>query len=91
MKIESVVVGRRVIAAVALSGIPVGAEGMIVEDYGSGFTVAWDFPDCPLPALPPDKIAKMWAANPACPHRDGFDKLSELHLLIEAHDKCPGA
>lgn len=63
-------VGRRVRSLVAFSGVPLGTEGVIDEDYGSGVTVTWDLPNRPLSAGWP-------------PLRDRFDKEHEL-LLLEA-------
>ena len=60
---------------------PQGTEGIIVEDYGTGFTVAWDLPNKRLPKLPPEEIALMYAVHPMCPLRDGFDKDSEADML----------
>jgi len=76
------VLGTPVKTLVAFSGVPLGTTGYIVEDYGSGITIAWDLPDHPYPKdIPPEEIAKMWAVNYKCPLRDGFDKESELHFL----------
>ena len=75
-------IGDRVRTNREFSGIPVGSEGIIVEDYGSGLTVAWDLPDKPYPNdLMPQQVAQLWAVNPICPIRDGFDKETELHYL----------
>lgn len=75
------IVGTRVKSAVEFYMVPVGTEGVIDEDYGSGVTVAWDMPDNPLP-----KGYRAHDGKPAMATRwlrDGFDKATELHLLIE--------
>ena len=76
-------IGTQVKTKVGFSGVPKGTKGLIVEDYGTGLTVAWDLPDRPLPQNTPEEIAKMYAVNPQCPLRDGFDKETELHFLEE--------
>jgi len=43
--------------------------------------VAWDLPDRPLPDMTPAEISEMFAINPKCPLRDGFDKETELDFL----------
>lgn len=64
------------------AGVPGGTLGLIVEDYGTGFMIAWDLPDKPLPLnLTPPEIATMFAIDPRCPLRDGFDKQDELDFL----------
>lgn len=74
-------VGARVKTNRAWPGVPLGTEGLICEDYGSGVTVAWDKPEKPIPDLPPETIGKLWAIEPQCPDRDGFDKSRELIYL----------
>lgn len=73
-------IGQRVRSKVDFSGVPKGTEGIIDFDYGTGFMVAWDLKDRPLP-----KNYKMWngepAVKPGMPLRDGFDKRSEMNLL----------
>lgn len=80
--IDQAVVGTRVRAYIAFSGVPKHTEGVIDEDYGSGVTVAWDLPHCPLP----DGYLRFDArrVHPPRGHtllRDGFNKEHELHLL----------
>lgn len=75
-------IGTKVKNIVAFAGVPKGTPGVIVEDYGSGITVAWDLPDKPYPKdKTPEEVAAMWAIDPECPLRDGFDKQTELSLL----------
>lgn len=75
-------VGDPVITNRDWPGVPKGTPGIIVDDYGSGITVAWDLPDRPYPKdKTPQEVAKMWAVNPLCPLRDGFDKQTELKYL----------
>jgi len=63
-------------------GVDEGTEGVIIEDYGTGITVAWDMPNQPYPSgKTPQQVAEMMAVNPQCPLRDGFDKVSELKYL----------
>lgn len=63
-------------------GVPAGTLGYVIDDYGTGITVAWDLPDRPYPHdLAEPDIANLPAIHPKCPLRDGFDKKSELHLL----------
>ena len=79
MKIDEAVIGNRVKCNRPFSGIPKGTEGVIDEDYGSGFTVAWDLKDYPLPAG-----YKRYDGRPAVMSRilrDGFDKETELDSL----------
>lgn len=81
MKIEEAQIGVYVKTLVSWPGVPVNTEGLIVEDYGTGVMVAWDLPNRPLPDLPPAEIGAMYAINPKCPQRDGFDKVREFHFL----------
>lgn len=73
-------VGDRVRLLRDLEGVKKGTEGVIYEDYWSGFMVAWDLPNRPLPSG-----YKKWdgkpAIHPGSPLRDGFDKTEELHFL----------
>ena len=73
------VVGARVRSLIDFSGIPKGTEGVIDEDYGSGFMVAWDHPPGILPAG-----YSVYDGRPAVATRivrDGFDKQRELQYL----------
>ena len=83
MNINNVTVGKKVKSICEFAGVPAGTEGVIIEDYGPGFMVAWDLPG--RPALPfdmgPLEVAKMYGINPDCPLRDGFDKATELQYL----------
>lgn len=70
-----------------LVGVPAGVEGVVIEDYGSGITVAWDLPDRPYPKdKTPEQVKRMWAIEPGCPLRDGFDKKTELQYLEKVDD-----
>ena len=54
-------------------------EGLIDEDYGTGFMVAWDLPGHPLPPG-----YSKYDGKPAIQTgilRDGFDKRTELEFL----------
>lgn len=75
-------VGDKIKALTAFSGVPIGTEGYVIGDYGSGFMVGWDLPERPYPKdRTPHEVNEMWAINPECPLRDGFDKETELNLL----------
>lgn len=74
-------VGTRVRSRRRFVDVPAGTEGVVVEDYGTGFTVAWSLPDKPLPDVSPEEIGQMMAVDPRCPLRDGFDKLTEIPML----------
>ena len=61
------------------SGIPVGTQGVIDEDYGSGVMVAWDLANHPLP---PGYV--QYDGEPLVRtgiRSDGFDKETELGYL----------
>ena len=74
--------GTKVKTLVDWSGVPKGSVGYIVEDYGTGFTVAWDLDEKPYPhELSFEEVAKMYAVNYKCPLRDGFDKDKEMQYL----------
>jgi hypothetical protein len=79
MNLDQVKVGTRVKSNREFSNVPLGTEGIIDEDYGSGVMVAWDLPDHPLPYG-----YRQWDGMPAIASRilrDGFDKQKELKLL----------
>ena len=85
MKIEEVRIGQEVSSTVAFVDVPRGTRGVIVEDYGSGFMVAWDLPDRPYPHWKsPEEVGAMMALEKHCPLRDGFDKELELGCLVVA-------
>ena len=74
-------VGQWVQTLQEFSGVPKFTEGLIVEDYGSGVTVAWDRPGSKIPTdLTCAEISKL-PNRPGNPLRDGFDKKKELPLL----------
>lgn len=81
LNLNEAVVGRKVRSLCDFPSVPMDTVGLIVEDYGTGITVAWDLSDRPLPAMTPAEIAEMYAINPKCPLRDGFDKETELDFL----------
>lgn len=82
MRKSDIEIGREVIVNRSFVGVESGTKGIIVEDYGTGITIAWDQPDRPLPeGLTPEQIAKLPAVSPECPLRDGFSKEDELHYL----------
>jgi hypothetical protein len=47
MKIEEAVIGTRIKTLVEFAGVPIGTEGVIAFDYGSGVMVKWDLPGDP--------------------------------------------
>lgn len=72
-------VGQRVKSLREFSGVEVGTEGVIDEDYGTGIMVAWDRPWAPLPPG-----YREYDNRPAVSSgilRDGFDKETELQYL----------
>jgi hypothetical protein len=72
-------VGMRVKSLVEFSGVPAGSQGVVDEDYGTGFMVAWDLPGHPLPAG-----YTTYEGVPVIQSgitRDGFDKKTELQYL----------
>lgn len=79
MKAAQAIVGTRIRTKRDFSGVPIGTQGCIDEDYGSGVMIAWDLPDQPLP-----KGYREHDGSPAIRHgllRDGFDKKTELKFL----------
>ncbi len=84
---KDAVVGRSVRTLRDFAGVPTGTLGLIVEDYGTGIMVAWDLSDRPIPDMMPSDIAAMYAVNPKCPLRDGFDKATEFDFLEAAESK----
>lgn len=80
MKIEEIIIGRKVKSLIELAGVPIGTIGIIDEDYGAGIMIAWDLAKYPLP-----KDYKKYNGKPAFwpgqPLRDGFDKKTELQFL----------
>lgn len=75
-------IGDKVESLRDFSNVPKGTVGYIVEDYGTGVTVAWDLPHRPYPHdMSFEAVGKMWAVDHKCPLRDGFDKESELQFL----------
>ncbi len=82
MKAEQAKVGARVMSRVEFSGVPIGTEGVIDQDYGTGVMVAWDRPTEHAAALPAGYRA--YHGRPGVVTgllRDGFDKATELQLL----------
>lgn len=79
MTLEQVKIGTRVRCLNDFADVPCCTQGVIDEDYGTGFMVAWDLPEQPLPPG-----YQQHNGRPAIQHgllRDGFDKATELHLL----------
>lgn len=71
--------GTRVRTLVDFSGVPMGTEGVIDEDYGTGVMVAWDRPGNPLPV---GYKRYNWDEGVVFMIlRDGFDKLRDLRFL----------
>lgn len=78
MTAEEAKVGTRVVTLMSWSRVPVGTHGVIDEDYDTGVMVAWDLPDCPLPA----GYTAWTYGNKMSPWlRDGFEKNNELRYL----------
>ncbi len=89
MNAAAATVGTRVKTTRSWVGVKTGTIGLIVEDYGDGVTIAWDLPDQPIPSdMTCAEIAAMFAVNPKCPLRDGFDKQTELQWLELADDNA---
>ena len=79
MDISEAVVGTRIRALREFVSVPLGTNGIIDEDYGTGIMIAWDLPDSPLP---PGYF--RYDGKPAIATGivlDGFDKASELRFL----------
>lgn len=75
-------IGDRVKLNTAFPNLKKDIEGVVVEDYGTGITIAWDLPNRPYPKdKTPQEVAEMWAVQPDCPLRDGFDKADELRYM----------
>lgn len=72
-------VGLRVRSLVDFSGVPKGTEGVIDELYSTGFMVAWDLPDRPLPPGYRSHDGKPAVRTGLL--RDGFDEQKEGHFL----------
>ena len=84
LSLDKAVVGNKVRCTCDFPGVPIETMGLIVQDYGTGIMVAWDLSDRPLPDIPAAEIGEMYALNPKCPLRDGFDKETELDFLEDA-------
>ena len=83
MKLQDIEIGKRVRTTIEFYGVPKGTEGVIDEDYITGFMVAWDGPShhARLPAN-----YQEFDGQPAIVTgilRDGFDKTTELDFLEE--------
>jgi hypothetical protein len=79
MNPSEALVGTRVICTVPFCDVPMGTEGVIDEDYGTGVMIAWDLKNQPLPS---GYVA--YDGRPAIQTRilrDGFDKEKELKWL----------
>lgn len=84
-------IGTKVKSLRDFSGVPKHTTGYVVEDYGSGITIAWDLPNRPYPQdMTYQEVAEMWAVSSKCPLRDGFDKETELQYLeiLELEVEC---
>lgn len=83
---EEVRLGARVRSLVGFAGVPAGTEGVIDELYESGFMVAWNLDDRPLPPgysslCREAGFEPAWQAQRGAPLRDGFNDLRELEHL----------
>jgi len=79
MRPQDAKIGTRVRSLVAFSGVPLGTEDVIDEDYRTGVTIAWDVPEHRLPTG-----YRIYDGRPAIQSgilRDGFDKATALHYL----------
>jgi hypothetical protein len=79
MKQSQAILGTRVKTNQEFYGVPLGTEGVIDEDYGTGVMVAWDLSNHPLP-----EGYHRHDGRPAVMSgilRDGFDKRTELDDL----------
>lgn len=66
--------------------IPAGTEGYVVEDYGTGISVAWDTVERPYPEhLSAKEVGQLLDSHPLCPIKDGFGKKGELKHLEKIH------
>ncbi len=81
LSLDEASVGNKVRCLCDFPNVPMNTIGLIVEDYDTGITVAWDLSDRPLGNMTPAEITTMYAINPKCPLRDGFDKETELDFL----------
>lgn len=90
LSLNEAIVGAKVRCLCDFPSVPMDTIGQIVEDYGTGIMVAWDLPDRPLPAMTPAEISEMYAINPKCPLRDGFDKETEFDFLETAEPEFEG-
>ena len=79
MRTSEAIIGARVKALIPFVDVPVGTEGVIDEDYGTGVMVAWDLPGRPLPSGYRAHDGRSAVASRLL--RDGFDKESELDYL----------
>lgn len=79
MKASQATIGTRVRALREFNSVPLGTQGVIDEDYGSGICVAWDLPDQPLPKDYHEHDGRPAIATNIL--RDGFSKKAELKFL----------
>lgn len=96
MRREEVKVGARVASRIDFAGVPAGTRGVIDELYASGFMVAWDLADRPLPAgysrlcLEPE-FEPAWQCQRGAPLRDGFSYVDPDDLEYLEHVETIGA
>jgi hypothetical protein len=79
MNINDATIGTRVRTNTGFADMPIGTEGIIDEDYGTGIMVAWDLPGNPLPKHYVKYDGQYSFVTGIV--RDGFDKKEELHQL----------
>lgn len=81
MELKEAKIGQRVKALRQFLGVPLGTEGVIDEDYGTGVMIAWDGP--PERASLPVGYSRYDNKPIIVTNilRDGFDKKTELRLL----------
>ncbi len=78
---EQIQIGVRVRTLWELSSVPKGTEGVIDQDYGDGFMVAWDLRGRPLPPgyrAHGDSVSCAWPIHLL---RDGFHKEKDIQFL----------
>ena len=93
MRPSDATIGARVLLRNERACVPIGTVGVIIDEWGSGITVAWDLPERPYPYdLPPSAVARLPANNPLWPERDGFyrgKQLDELALIMPGGTEAP--
>lgn len=79
MMLYEVRIGLRAKSLRDFSGVPMGTEGVIDEEYDTGIMIAWDLPGNPLPVGYSKYDGRPTITTGIL--RDGFDKRTELEFL----------